>query len=76
MAHDRDQGVPARWQAIDLNGDGEISQIEFIKALRRDHKIGTWVLCAAERMHKGLDSALPLLSWPPPAGVCPWPGPL
>eukprot|EP00802_Teleaulax_amphioxeia_P007579 Tamp_07586.p1 GENE.Tamp_07586~~Tamp_07586.p1 ORF type:complete len:634 (+),score=75.41 Tamp_07586:51-1952(+) len=31
--------IHSTFQAIDLNGDGEISQIEFIKALRRDHKI-------------------------------------
>ena len=33
------------WQTIDLNGDGEISQIEFIKALRRDRQLGAGVLC-------------------------------
>ncbi len=39
-----DRGMPT-WQAIDGNGDGEISQIEFIKALRRDKNLA--VSCAA-----------------------------
>jgi hypothetical protein len=39
-----DRGMPT-WQAIDGNGDGEISQIEFIKALRRDKQLA--VSCAA-----------------------------
>ena len=34
------QSVPAWWQAIDLDGNGEISQIEFIKALRKDAQLG------------------------------------
>ncbi len=42
-AHDRD--MPARWQAIDLDGNGEISQIEFIKALRRDPQLGFHGCC-------------------------------
>jgi len=43
--------VPARWQAIDLDGNGEISQIEFIKALRRDPQLG-WGGCVLPRVHE------------------------
>ena len=56
-----DRGMPT-WQAIDGNGDGEISQIEFIKALRRDKNLA--VSCAAACLAFFLSAPCVCAGWP------------